>query len=170
MPTRQKIRNWKEYNTALKKRGLLFFNFSPDYLDKLTYTGTQSRGGQRQYTEKMYEFLLTIKVTLRLPWRAAVGFAEGLLKKAFPDQHVHVPDYAHACREAAKLDLKIKHYAPSPVDGMELAFDSTGVNVYNTSGWHQRKYGKENQCRKGDQWKKVHIAIDLDTMQIMAFD
>lgn len=170
MPTPQKIRNWKDYNRALRKRGLLFFNFSPNYLDELYYKGQQCRGGKRQYTNKMYEYLLTIKVVLRLSWRAAVGFAEGLLKTAFANQNIYVPDYAHASRQAAALSLTIKQYIPPLTQGMELAFDSTGVNVYATSGWHQRKYGKKSLYHNKDQWKKIHIAMDLDTMQIMAFE
>lgn len=74
----------------------------------------------------MYEYLLTIKVTLRLPWRAAVGFAEGLLMKAFPNKSIKVPDYAHASREAAKLKIKIRSIAQNAAEGLELAFDSTG--------------------------------------------
>lgn len=169
MPTPQKIRNWKEYNRALHKRGQLLFNFSSDYLDTLYHRGPQKRGGKREYTETMYEFLLTIKVVLRLPWRATSGFAESLLKKAFPHEEVCVPNYAHASREAARLSLTIKQYIPPLSGGMALAFDSTGVNVYTTSGWHQRKYGKRSLCHNKDQWKKIHIAMDLDTMQIMAF-
>ena len=119
----------------------------------------------------MYEYLLTIKVMLRLPWRATIGFASGLLKKAFPNENVNIADYAHASRAANKLKLKIKQFLPNQLsNGMELAFDSTGVNVYTTSGWHQRKYGKDSLHHKKEQWKKVHIAMDLDTMQIMSME
>lgn len=59
---------------------------------------------------------------------------------------------------------------PPHLEGMELAFDSTGVNVYSTSGWHQRKYGKESLCRKRDQWKKIHIVMDLDNQQVMSME
>jgi hypothetical protein len=58
----------------------------------------------------MYEYLLTLKVMLRLPWRATMGFAECLLEKAFEHEKVAVPDYAHASREARKLNLKIKRW------------------------------------------------------------
>lgn len=44
----------------------------------------------------MYEYQLSIKVMLRLPWRATVGFAQSLLQKAFPSTTIQVPDYAHA--------------------------------------------------------------------------
>lgn len=51
---------------------------------------------------------------------------------------------------------------------MEIAFDSTGVNVYETSGWHQRKHGRDNLYKKREQWKKIHLVLELDTIQILS--
>lgn len=164
----KRVRNWSDYNKSLVKRGELLLDFEAGYFSRLYYEGEQSRGGVRIYTEEMYEFLLTVKVMLRLPWRSAVGFAFKLLQKAFPFAKILVPDYAHASREASKLDLKIKVLVPAGKEGMVLAFDSTGINVYTTSGWHQRKHGKRSLCHYQEQWKKVHLAVDLNTLQIVA--
>jgi transposase len=163
----QRICNWKDYNRALVKRGELILNFNNHFLAKLYYSGDKKRGGLKKYSAQMYEYLLTIKVMLRLPWRATVGFAKKLLSKIFGCQ-VSVPNYAHANREAKKLTLKIKDFTENTTEGMELAFDSTGVNVYTTSGYHQRRYGKESLCRKKDQWKKIHLGLDLDKQQIVS--
>lgn len=168
MPHSQKIRNWKDYNNALIKRGGILLSFDEDYLDQLYYPDKQARGGVRLYSHRMYEYLLSLNVMLRLPWRAAIGFATGLLKKAFPNRAVEVPNYAHASREAGKLKLKIKPLNLSKEEGLELAFDSTGVNVYTTSGYHQRKYGKDNLYRKMEQWKKIHLVLELNSMQIIS--
>ena len=167
MPSIKKIRNWSEYNKSLVKRGAIIFTFDEEYLQEMYFSGKQKRGGAREYSEKMYEFLLTIKVMLRFPWRATIGFAGGMLKRINADQ-ARIPDYSHAAREAGKLDLKVKHAPVNLSPGMEIAFDSTGVNVYGTSGWHQKKYGKDNLYKKRDQWKKIHLALDLDTMQIVS--
>ena len=164
----KKIRNWNEYNKSLIKRGQILLSFDTAYIDDLYHKEPQRRGGQKIYTPQMYEYLLTIKVMLRLPWRATVGFARGLLQKAFPDKFIQIPDYAHASREASKLSLKIKPIGLSSETGMELAFDSTGLNVYSTSGYHQRNHGKKALCHKHEQWKKIHIVLELDSMQIIA--
>lgn len=166
--TQKKIRNWSDYNKSLIKRGQILLSFDEDYLEQLYNSKAPKRGGQKIYSSEMYEYLLTIKVMLRLPWRATTGFAKSLLQKAFPDKVIQVPDYAHASREASKLELKIKPLGIKVEDGLELAFDSTGLNVYSTSGYHQRKYGKEGLCRKREQWKKVHIALELNSMQIVS--
>jgi Transposase DDE domain len=163
----QKVRNWKEYNKSLKKRGAIILSFDEKYYSELYYTDKQKRGGKRLYSKQMYEYLLTIKVIFRLTWRSTIGFAEAILYKMRPESDVLAPDYGHASRECGKLDLKIR-----PVNfkegGLEIAFDSTGVNVYSTSGWHQRKHGKDALYRKRDQWKKIHVAIDLDNMQVLS--
>jgi Transposase DDE domain len=166
--TKKKIRNWNEYNKSLVKRGQILLSFDEDYIEHLYYKTTQRRGGRCIYSSQMYEYLLTIKVMLRLPWRATIGFAQAMLQKAFPAQVIQVPDYAHASREARKLELKIKSPGLKTDVAMELAFDSTGVNVYSTSGYHQRNHGKEALCRKREQWKKIHIVLELNSMQIVA--
>ena len=165
MPDTKKVRNWKDYNMSLKKRGRVIFSFSKEYLEDLYFTGKRSKGGVRQYSTKMYELILYVKVLFRLPWRAAVGFTEGLVEQLLPNNTIKVPNFGHASREAGKLELKIKQY--NTKEDMEIAFDSTGVNVYTTSGWHQRKHGKDYKCRRREQWKKVHIAVDINTNQAL---
>lgn len=165
----QRVRNWNNYNRALKKRGAIIFTFCEKYLEELYYRGTRERGGARKYSERMYEYILTVKLLLRFPWRQATGFAEGMFSRIFMSEEVRVPDYAHASREAGKLKLQVKNVALNNiVAGKEISFDSTGVNVYDSSGWHLRRYGKNNLYNRRDQWKKVHVAIDLDSMEVLS--
>lgn len=167
MPDIKKVRNWKDYNMSLKKRGSVIFSFSGEYLEELYFTGKRAKGGKRQYSHRMYELILYVKVLFRLPWRGAIGFTEKLLEKLLPNQVVTVPNFGHASRECGKLELKVKQYNLKKTD-MEIAFDSTGVNVYTTSGWHIRKHGKDsNKCHKRDQWKKIHIGIDIGSGQAL---
>lgn len=166
MPDKKKVRNWKDYNTSLKNRGSVIFSFSEEYQDELYFRGAQSKGGVRKYSPKMYELILHIKVLFRLPWRAAIGFTEGLLKKILPNQKIEVPNFGHASREASKLELKVKQYNLAR-NGMEIAFDSTGVNVYTTSGWRQSYHGKTGQCRGREQWKKLHLGLELRSGQVL---
>ena len=168
MSTFKKICNWKDYNAALLKRGELIFSFDENYLKERYYEAKQGPGGIRKYTHRMYEYLLTIKVLLRFSWRATLGFVRGLIKRVYKKE-VALPHYSHAAREANKINVTIKSYPKQAVeDGLEIAFDSTGVNVYTTSGYHQRKHGKESLWRKQEQWKKVHVALDLKEQQILS--
>ena len=166
MSNMQKVRNWNDYNKSLRKRGEIIFSFDKNYYSELYYEDIQKRGGKRVYSDKMYEYLLTVKIMFRMPWRATIGFAGSILRKIF-GEGISVPNYAHASRLCSKIKLKLKPISLGE-GSIEIAFDSTGVNVYQTSGWHKRKYGKDALCRKGEQWKKIHVAMDLNSMQVLA--
>ena len=71
MPSIKKVRNCREYNKNLIKRGAIIFTFDKKYLQELYFSGKQKRGEVKEYSDKMYEFLLTIKVMLRFPWGEA---------------------------------------------------------------------------------------------------
>ena len=79
-----------------------------------------------------------------------------------------VPNYAQANKAAKTLNLKIKHFCENSSEVLELASDITDVNVYTTSGYHQRRHGKESLCRKKDPWKKIHLVLDVGKQQIIA--
>jgi hypothetical protein len=166
MPSSIKVRNWKEYNTSLEKRGEIIFHIEEEYYENLYYQGIQKRGGAIVYSKQMYEFIATIRIVFKLPIRAAIGFAKGLLRKIHEGKVVTVPHFSHASREINKLSIKIKSYT-NQKSGIALSFDSTGVSVHNTSGWHQRKHGKKNKTSPHEKWKKVHIGMDLKSGQIL---
>jgi hypothetical protein len=42
----QKVRNWKDYNRSLKKRGAIIFSFDEKYYCELYYSEEQKRGGK----------------------------------------------------------------------------------------------------------------------------
>jgi Transposase DDE domain len=163
---RQIVRNWSEYNLSLQKRGELILNFSNKFYKSLLYSGAQRQGGKKKYSDKMYKYLLKVKTMFRLSWRATVGFVKKLflLVFGFP---VAVPDYAHANRAIKQLKINIKTFKYSE-DGFDIAFDSTGVNVYTTSGYHQRRYGKKCLYKQRDQWKKIHLCMELGNQQILS--
>ena len=163
----QSIRNWKEYNLSLEKRGELILSFSNKFYQSLFYSGAQRQGGKKKYSDNMYKYLLKVKVMFRLSWRATIGFVKKLFVLVF-GVSVDVPDYAHANRAIKKLNINIKRLVKSDKDGFDIAFDSTGVNVYSTSGYHQRRYGKECLYKQREQWKKIHLCMELSSQQILS--
>ena len=164
----KKVSNWTDYNKSLVKRGEIIFNISEEFSQKLYYEGAQKRGGFRKYSREMFEFILYIKVLLRFPIRAAIGFATGILSKIFGNKEFKMPNYAHASREINKLDLKIQNHV-KPGESIALCFDSTGIKIYSSSDWHQRKYSK-SEASSCEKWIKVHIAQDLDSGQILSYE
>jgi hypothetical protein len=167
MPTIKKVRNWNEYNRNLEKRGEIIFHIEEEYGKKLYYQGDQKRGGLRKYTKEMYEMILIVSTLLKFPLRASVGFVKGLLYK-LNGKECEVPNFGHASRMIKELDLNIKSYTRK-TDNISLCFDSTGVSIHDTSGWHQRKHGGKDKS-PNERWKKVHITTDLNTGQILSME
>lgn len=67
----KKTRNWRECNKSLIKRGLLLLSFTPGYVEERYYQNRQRKGEVTLYTPPMHEFLINIKVFLRLPFMQA---------------------------------------------------------------------------------------------------
>ena len=65
--TKNSKRNWKTYNEKLKQRGRMLLVFDKDFFDELYFSGEQKHGGTKIYSDKMFEYMLTIKVMLKMP-------------------------------------------------------------------------------------------------------
>src|SRR5258708_21861400 len=106
MPARQatpksayRIRNWKQYNDALVRRGSLTLWVEQETLQAWRYHGPSQRGAQFRFNDLAIECLLTLRTVYHLTLRATEGFATslfGLMKVDLP-----VPDYTTLCRSAA---------------------------------------------------------------------
>lgn len=57
MKTKQKVRNWKDYNESLKARGRIIFTLDEESIKGLYFEGNRKPGGVQAYTDKMYEYL-----------------------------------------------------------------------------------------------------------------
>ncbi len=66
------------------------------------------------------------------------------------------------CRRQKGLDVQV-HYRPSR-NGLHLHVDSTGIKFLGEGEWKTKKHGAERRR----QWRKVHLGIDADTLQIRA--
>src|SRR3954462_15421566 len=105
MPARQapkqtvyRIRNWKQYNEALVRRGSLTLWVDDTTLDAWKYQGPTQQGAQIEYSDTAIECLLTLRSIYPLPLRATEGFARSLL--GLMGLELPVPDYSTLSRRA----------------------------------------------------------------------
>jgi len=56
-------------------------------------------------------------------------------------------------------------YRPNP-NGLHLLVDSTGVKMLGEGEWKTKKHGTEYRR----QWRKVHLAIDAETLEIRGIE
>jgi hypothetical protein len=154
-----RIRNWKQYNEALVRRGSLTLWVDPAALQAWRHQGPPQRGAQYEYSDTAIACLLTLRAVYHLPLRATEGFATSLLELMGSD--LPVPDYSTLCRRAATVRITLPKRATGP---LHLVLDSTGLKVYGEGEWKVRQHGYSQRRT----WLKLHLAIDPQTQEIEA--
>jgi len=160
IPKTYKTWNWPDYNRALKRRGSLAVWFDPDADWKAKPTG--KRGRNPRYSDASIQACLTIKVLFGLPLRQTTGFVESLL--TLVDLDWEVPDYSTLCRRQKTLSVAIGYQ--SSQGPLNLLVDSTGIKVEGEGEWNARKHDGS----KRRLWRKIHIGIDEQTLEIRAIE
>ena len=157
-----RLTNWSAYNAGLKQRGSLTLWLSEDVAQQWYHQGQRQKGGQFIYANNCILLLLTLKVTFKLPFRQLEGFACSLMELLQVD--LQIPDYSQICRRQNGLSVPIgldKRLLGEPV---HLLIDSSGLKVYGEGEWKVRQHG----VGKRRTWRKLHLAVDEKTGQILA--
>ena len=159
-PTTYKTRNWAEYNLSLKRRGSLLIWFDPEMDWEATSSGR--RGRQQTYSAAAIQACLTLKVLFGLPLRQTTGFVESLFKLV--GLNWSVPDFSTLCRRQKTLSVAIPYKGSA--GPLHLLVDSTGIKAEGEGEWNARKHGGS----KRRLWRKIHIGIDEETLEIRAIE
>jgi IS5 family transposase len=159
-----RVRNWPEYNAALKQRASITF-----WVDESAQAGwlegerSGKRGASRLYSDGAIECTLMVQEVYHLTLRGAQGFLHslfGLMQLALP-----VPDYTTLCRRRQSAQMSVAATASAPTSrGLHLVVDSTGLKIYGEGEWKVRKHG---WCKRRT-WRSLHIGIDARSGQIVA--
>ena len=155
-----RLKNWPEYNQALKQRGNVTFWFSETVTRNWYYKGPTKQGAQFVYSDLAIETVLTLKVLYHQPLRQAEGFAKGILD--LMGLNLEVPDYSTLSRRQACL----KGVLPVQTSrkAVHVVVDSSGLKVYGEGEWKVRQYG----FSKRRIWRKLHLGVDEATGEFMA--
>ena len=156
-----RIRNWKQYNIALRSRGSLSLWIDQSLIDSwLSAAKSGRRGSSIKYAVSAILALLAVGQLFHLPLRQTQGFASSLfhlLNISLP-----VPDYSTLSRRSAKL--KVKLASKPAVKISHLLVDSTGLKVFGEGEWKVRTHGKD----KRRTWRKLQISMDGESLLITA--
>ena len=126
------LRDWKGYNEALVKRGLILLdlNFVADWSRELKAMNEGKEDAKYRYPESFIK-LLTIVHAHVLPYRQLEGFMRAL------SQHVDglkAPDYTTVWWQIAKMKIDTSKNVELDKD-ITIAVDSTGIKVSNRGEW-----------------------------------
>ncbi|MBT8396690.1 MAG: IS5 family transposase, partial [Gemmatimonadetes bacterium] len=156
--SRYRIRNWPEYEASLRRRGDLTVWLSDAALHAWRAPASGQPGGQRIYSDKAIEAALTIRMIFHLPLRQTEGFLRSLADLL--ELELPIPDHTTLSRRLKELgDINFHRLATDrPI---HLLIDSTGLRIHVG---HLRKPPKRRV------WRKLHLAVDGDTGEVLAED
>ena len=132
-------------------------------------------GRPARFSDSAIELCLTLKALFNLPLRQATGLVASLLKLA--DLDWPVPDYTTLCRRQKTLPAMLGGRPSS--GGLHLLVDSTGIKMMGEGEWSEQRSRSggpaSTRTRKHGasyrrQWRKVHIGIDAETLDIRAIE
>jgi len=103
-----------------------------------------------------------MKVLFGMALRQTTGFVESLLRLIGLDWQV--PDFSTLSRRQKTLAVNIPHRGSQ--GPLHLLIDSTGIKVEGEGEWNARKHGGP----KRRVWRKVHLGIDEQTLEIRAVE
>ncbi len=153
-----RVRNWPEYEAGLKKRGDLTVWFSDDALEGWRVPAEGKPGGQRTYSDVAIEAALTIRMVFHLPLRQTEGFLRGLAELLKID--LPIPDHTTLSRRLKNLNgIQFRRL---PTDRpIHVLIDSTGLRIH---------VGHVQNPPRYRAWRKLHLAVDAETGEIVASD
>ncbi len=159
--TRYKVKNWREYNESLVRRGDVTLWFDASVIDAWEHGNAASKVGRPfTYSDVAVETLLTLRELFRLPYRQTEGFGRALAKLMEAD--VTIPDFTSLAKRAGKLGVSLDvRTAKGPID---VVVDSTGLKVFGEGEWKVRQHG----VGKRRTWRKLHVTVDPATREIVA--
>ncbi len=78
--TKYKVKNWRAYNGALKRRGDITVWFDEAAADAWSQPPSGRPGGQRLYSDLAIVTALTLRTVFHLPLRQTEGFVASLIR------------------------------------------------------------------------------------------
>ncbi len=151
--TKYRVKNWRAYEAALRKRGDITVWFGQDAIDAWNAPPGGRPGGQHRYSDLAIVTALTLRAVFHLPLRQTEGFVASLIRIMKLD--LETPDHTTLSRRSATVEVPEfvrRHDGP-----IHLAIDSTGLKTMGDGEWHVHKHRTSNKRRA---WRKLHLGVD----------
>lgn len=145
---------WSEYNKSLINRGSINFWFSEESCKKWKAKKTKKIGRPFIFSDEWIEALLILRFVFHLPLRQLQGFALSLLQML--RLSAQIPHYTCICKRGKKDPKRM-----IKKNITDIVFDTSGIRIYESGEWKKEKYGGHRK------WRKLHVAIDLKTKEII---
>jgi hypothetical protein len=92
-----------------------------------------------------------------MPYRMLCGFVQSLL--VLMNRMLPIPHFPRICQRSKKLELP---KAPQGGKITDIMIDGSSIKIYEEGEWKVEQHGRER--------KKIHVAIDPDTQEVLLTD
>jgi IS5 family transposase len=158
---RYRVRNWKDYNQALIRRGSLTVWIEEATLQDWCHNMRDGQvGAPTTYSDLAIQALLTLKAVFSLPLRQTQGFAQSVLHLMASE--LPIPSYSTLSRRADGLAVALPRRAKD--EPLHVVIDSTGLKIFGEGEWKTRQHG----VSKRRTWRKMHLGVDEASGEIVA--
>jgi hypothetical protein len=131
------VRNWKNYNESLIRRGEVLLNF--DVIDnwdiELEKMNKNKEGRKFVYPDSFIKLLGYMRAYFHLPYRQTEGV---VVREHASNTLPSIPDYSNISRRINRLNIKIssddEDKSSLHDDYFVIAIDSTGIKVVSNRG------------------------------------
>ena len=103
--------------------------------------------------------MLALRLVFHLALRQAEGFSASVLRLL--GQELRVPDHTTLSRRSRGFAGRRPKAIPH--GPMHLVIDSTGLELFGQGEWDAEKHGRARRS-----WRKLHLAVDANTGEIVA--
>ncbi|CUI18152.1 transposase (plasmid) [Candidatus Protochlamydia naegleriophila] len=156
-----RIRNWAEYNKALIQRGSITVWVDEKAIKNWFSSYHTCRAGRpATYSDEAILMLLILREVYKRSLRSLQGFAQSLFTAIGLD--LPIPSYSQISRRAKSLHKRVGQLTKGK-QARHIIFDSTGLKVHGEGEWKVKVHGKS----KRRTWRKFHIGIDAETLEIV---
>ena len=162
---RYRVRNWRQYNRALVRRGSITFWVDEQAVQSWRQERVPgARGRPQLYSDTAIECALVVKAVFHLSLRATQGFLGSVMR--LMDIDLPVPDYTTICKRQSGLQVRLG--ATPKGQPRHVVIDTTGLKVFGAGEWYVRKQNMGRGRRR--IWRKLHLGVDEATKEIVAVD
>jgi len=152
-----RVRNWRDYEAGLRKRGDLTIWFSEEALRDWHPSVGAKPGGQRRYSDTAIETAPTVRKLYGLALRQTEGFLRSVVRLLQLD--IEIPDHSTLSRRSSTLKANVRY--PCTVAGpVHILIDSTGLKAH-------RGLIAPADRRNRRTWRKLHLVVDATTAEIL---
>jgi transposase len=156
---RYRVKNWRDYDAALRRRGDLTVWVTAEAIEAWTPANTGRRGRPQRYSEMVVETGLMLRLAFARPWRQTEGMLASIMQLL--GLELPVPDHTTFSRRSVNLTVaKAVRTATGPVN---VVIDSTGLKVFGAGEWQREKHGGKGRRT----WRKLHLAVDPESGAIL---